>query len=368
MARTVHTTAHSRAAQRASRISREVGGRASAQVIGLFDDRRDGPADPDRTGDGLPWDVPDPATVTPPTGDPAAPGRGEGAPRASEPPVARPGEPAVTSDPPSDPWGVAPRRPPTTMLRAAVRPRMIVLLVVLLGAAYVCGRLGAWQLDRAQIRGAGAEAKHVAAQMAAPAVPIDEVIAPQTSFRGDAVGRKVSAVGTYDADAQLLVPDRALDDRTGYLILTPLRTADGVLPVVRAWIPTPDLASAPPAGTVTVTGYLQASEQAGSGITDGRTDAISSAELIGTWGGPIWTGYLVLASSDPPQPADLALLGLPRAPGQGLNIQNLAYAAQWWIFGSFAVLLWLRLVRDEARGDADDVTLDGEQGVEPTTD
>ena len=37
-------------------------------------------------------------------------------------------------------------------------------------------------------------------------------------------------------------------------------------------------------------------------------------------------------------------------PGAGLNIQNLAYAAQWWIFGAFAVLLWLRLVRDEARG------------------
>ena len=306
---------------------------------------RDGPAL------GLPWIVPDPATVTPPTGEPAATPSDDDAPDGPARATGGSADPSVQDA--SDPWGVAPRRPPTTMLRAAVRPRMIVLLVVLLGAAYVCGRLGAWQLDRAQIRGAGAEAKHVAEQMAAPAVPIDEVIAPQTSFRGDAVGRKVSAVGTYDADDQLLVPDRALDDRTGYLILTPLRTADGVLPVVRAWIPTPDLASAPPSGTVTVTGYLQASEQAGSGIADGQTDAISSAELIGTWGGPIWTGYLVLATSDPPQPADLALLGLPRAPGQGLNIQNLAYAAQWWIFGSFAVLLWLRLVRDEARGDGD---------------
>ena len=51
------------------------------------------------------------------------------------------------------------------------------------------------------------------------------------------------------------------------------------------------------------------------------------------------------------------LLDPPTAPGAGLNIQNLAYAAQWWIFGAFAVILWLRLVRDEARGS----------GTEPST-
>ena len=52
----------------------------------------------------------------------------------------------------------------------------------------------------------------------------------------------------------------------------------------------------------------------------------------------------------------MVLLDPPTKPGSGLNIQNLAYAAQWWIFGAFAVLLWLRLVRDEARGS----------GAEPT--
>src|SRR5690606_31769991 len=66
------------------------------------------------------------------------------------------------------------------------------------------------------------------------------------------------------------------------------------------------------------------------------------------------------------------LLGLPRAPlvrpraaarggpaqlprptiegGTGLSRQNLFYARQWWVFGGFAVLLWVRLVRDEAAG------------------
>ncbi|MGY4643348.1 SURF1 family protein [Cellulomonas sp. URHB0016] len=242
-------------------------------------------------------------------------------------------------------------RPQTTLLRAAVRPRMLLLLVLFLAAAAVCAMLGAWQLDRAQVRGARAEDRHVAELVAAPPVPLADVLAPQTSFRGDLVSRKVTVSGTYDAAAQLLVGNRAHDGVTGYLVVTPLREPGGaVLPVVRGWVATPDDADVPPAGTVTLVGYLQASEQAGDGVRDGRADAISSAELLNVWGGPIYTGYLVVASSDPAQSEEVAILDPPRRPGAGLNLQNLAYAAQWWLFGGFAVLLWLRLVRDEAAG------------------
>jgi cytochrome oxidase assembly protein ShyY1 len=242
-------------------------------------------------------------------------------------------------------------RPQTTLLRAAVRPRMIVLLVVFLAAAAVCARLGAWQLDRAQVRGAKAEDRHVAELVAAAPVPLADVLTPQTSFRGDMVSRKVTVTGTYDASGQLLVGDRAHDGVTGYLVVTPLRDDGGaVLPVVRGWVATPSDADVPPAGSVTLVGYLQASEQAGDGVHDGRADAVSSAELLNVWGGPIYTGYLVVATSDPAQSDDLAILDPPRKPGAGLNLQNLAYAAQWWLFGGFAVLLWLRLVRDEAAG------------------
>ncbi|KQY25525.1 hypothetical protein ASD16_02045 [Cellulomonas sp. Root485] len=243
------------------------------------------------------------------------------------------------------------------MLRAAVRPRMLLLLVLLLAAAALCARLGAWQLDRAQVHGAAAAERHTAELVAAPAVPLDDVLVPQTTFTGDLVGRKVAVTGTYDADGQLLVTGRAHDGTTGLLVLTPLTTTEGaVLPVVRGWVATPADADVPPDGTVDVTGYLQASEQAGTGVADGQTDAISSAELLNSWGGPIYTGYLVVSSSDPAQSGSVALLDPPTKPGAGLNIQNLAYAAQWWIFGAFAVLLWLRLVRDEARGSGADVS------------
>ncbi|WP_231495983.1 SURF1 family protein [Cellulomonas sp. HZM] len=246
-------------------------------------------------------------------------------------------------------WEVEGRRPPTTMLRAALRPRMLGMLLLLLAAAAVCARLGVWQLDRAHVRGDADRDRQVEQTEQLAAVPVVDVLAPQTTFRGELVGRKVAASGTYDAAAQLLVPGREHDGRTGFLVLTPLRTADGVLPVVRGWVTSATDAGDPPAGPVQVEGYLQASEQAGSGIADGRTDAISSAELVSDWGGPIWTGYVVLSSSTPAQ-GGLALLDPPKVTGQDLNLQSLGYAAQWWIFGAFAVLLWLRLVRDEARG------------------
>ncbi|MDM7854254.1 SURF1 family protein [Cellulomonas alba] len=254
-------------------------------------------------------------------------------------------------EPAADPWASRPLREPTTMLRAAVRPRMLGVLVLLLLAAAVCGRLGAWQLDRAHVRGAAAEERRTERLEGAPAAALADVLRPQQSFTGEMAGRKVAATGTYDAAGQLLVTHRPHDGRTGYLVLTPLRTSGGaVLPVVRGWVASPAEAGAPPAGQVDVTGFLEASEAAGEGTADGRTDAISSAELLNSWGGPIYTGYVQLASSSPAQDPDLDVVPPADRPGTGLNLQNLLYAAQWWVFGVFAIVLWLRVVRDEARG------------------
>lgn len=245
------------------------------------------------------------------------------------------------------------------MVRAAVRPRMLVLLVVLLTAAAVCARLGAWQLERSQARSEqAAQAELAASERRAPA-DLADVLAPQTSFTGDLVGREVRASGVYEADGQLVVPDRALDGRDGFLVLTPLRvTADdggapAVLPVVRGWVASPDDAGTVPAGPVDVTGYLQASEAAGRLDTAaGTTESISSAQLVNVWGGPIYTGYLVLSSAQPAQDAGPVPLPPPGPRGDtGWDLRNLGYAVQWWIFGLFAVALWLRLVRDEALGE-----------------
>lgn len=253
-----------------------------------------------------------------------------------------------------------PAEPPPTLWRVARTPRMVGLLVLLLAVAAVCGRLGTWQLERAEVRGAAAQAAKLAEVEAQEPVPIADVLLPQTTFEGALVGRRVEVTGEYEADGQLLVPGRALGDRTGSLVLTPLRVAsddpavDGaVLPVVRGWVATDDPAAPGldvPTGTVMVTGYLQASEDSGAehgAQAAGTTDSISSAELLGVWGGPIWTGYAVLTSSQPAQDVTIELLPPPTRSGTGLNIQNLGYAAQWFVFGGFAVFLWVRLLKDE---------------------
>ena len=231
---------------------------------------------------------------------------------------------------------------------------MIGLLVLLLAAAAVCARLGVWQLERAEVRGAASAEREAERVLTADPVPLADVLVPGQTFTGEMVARKVEATGTFDDARTLLVTGRAHDGRTdGYLVLTPLLvgTADGTaaLPVVRGWSAGEDVAPAP-AGEVTVVGWLQAGEEAGAAAVDGRTDAISPAQLVVTWGSPVHTGYLVTQTSDPADPADLELLDPPRKAGGGLNVQNLAYAAQWWIFGIFAVGLWWRLVRDEAAG------------------
>ena len=201
------------------------------------------------------------------------------------------------------------------------------------------------------------------------------MLVPQTTFTGDLVGRKVAVTGTYDADGQLLVTGRAHDGTTGLLVLTPLTTSDGaVLPVVRGWVATAADADAPPAGTVDVTGYLQASEQAGTGVADGRTDAISSAELLNSWGGPIYTGYLVVASSDPAQsdvrraarPADQARRGAehpePRLRRPVVDLRRVRGAA----LAAAGARRGPRLGRPRTgRGRAAEASAGGRAGVEP---
>lgn len=265
-----------------------------------------------------------------------------------------------------------------TFLQVARRPRMIGLLLVLVLAALVCGRLGAWQLDRAYERAELAAQQEAAEAAAAGPSWLGDVLAPQESFPGELVGREVRVAGEFEPAGSLVVPGRALEGRTGYLVLTPFRVSDDgtggtswadlsgapVLAVVRGWVESPADAQALtlPEGEVTLTGWLQMGESTSgsAAVVDGRTEQIALSALVNEWGGPIYTGYLV-ATGGPGSPEDGGVAALPRPTidgGSGANLQNLFYALQWWVFGGFAVLLWIRLVRDEMAG--------GRRGGAPT--
>lgn len=265
-------------------------------------------------------------------------------------------------------------------LRTAFAPRMLLMLVLFLAAATVCARLGVWQIDRAQERGA-MSAKHEAEEAALERpTELGEVLAPQTGFPGALVGKQVRVTGEFEPTGQLFVEGRVHDGELGYLVLTPMRVTDDgtagaswadlsgapVLPVIRGWVAEPGDFE-PPSGDVEVTGYLQASEAVALGMVDQNvTDSISSGALANRWGGPIYSGYLVQSASNPA--GDPAVLVLPRPTiegGTGLNLQNLFYAIQWWVFGGFAVALWIRLVRDETRGGSAD-GFEGFEALQPS--
>lgn len=260
--------------------------------------------------------------------------------------------------------------------RAATKPRLLGILVILVIGAVVCIQLGAWQLDRAQIRGDQAAQLEQDEREAAAPVPLTEVVPPQTQLTQEMVGVRVLAEGIYHPDDQLFVVGRqaqaqpgdqdqagagdpGAEDPMGYWVLTALELsgedhAGAIVPVVRGWVPEADPALVPevPEGPVEVLAYLAPSESGGPRLPEpDLVDVVSSAQLVNEWGGPIYSAYLRVISQDPAAAPEIAAVGPPEIEDAGLNIQNLAYAAEWWIFGGFAMFLWWRLVRDEVKHD-----------------
>lgn len=242
------------------------------------------------------------------------------------------------------------------VLRTALRPRWLALLIVVLVAATAMAWLGQWQLDRARQR----SAEQSAGERVSPR-PLPDVLRARQTFPGDAVGQRVLAQGTWDTPRQVLVPGHELGGRTGYWVLTPLRLTDGsAVGVVRGWVADPAGAPAPVehVGTgVEVVGRLQPTEPPAqrapgqaSGLPAGQIERIAAPELIGRWPYPLLTGYLVLESQDPPAGAGAPAPIPEPPPQQGLAWRNVSYALQWWAFAAFGVFLWWRMVRDDHEG------------------
>ncbi|PZT72663.1 MULTISPECIES: SURF1 family protein [unclassified Streptomyces] len=264
------------------------------------------------------------------------------------------------------------------MYRFLLTPRWwgINLFVVL--AIPFCVFMGTWQLgrfeDRVQTHEAAQEQPEPGSRTAEP---LDELL-PVTT---ETSGRPATATGRY-AD-RFLVPGRELDDREGFYVLDMLRTDSGkALPVVRGWLPgDPGRTRVPPApaGEVTVTGDLQASENAGSsgvgatgGLPDGQVGMISAASLVNLVPYDVYDAWVTLPKSDAgasgtaagsgagdgSRSGATALRPVPAsAPeGGGLDLkafQNLGYTGEWFVFAAFVVFMWFRLVRREAEAARD---------------
>ncbi|MEU3772044.1 SURF1 family protein [Streptomyces sp. NPDC032472] len=237
------------------------------------------------------------------------------------------------------------------MHRFLLTPRWWGINVFVALAVPFCLFMGTWQLGRFEDR----VATH---REAAEGRPADEAAAPLESLLPvdrQTSGRLASVSGQY-AD-QLLVPERRLDGKDGFYVLTLLKTDSGkAVPVVRGWLPgAPDAGRAPaaPTGRVEVTGALQASEtstskgvRAQGGLPAGQLGVIGAASLVNLVPYELYDAWLTVQS-----PAD----GMTPVPAQaptntGLDLkafQNLGYTGEWFVFVAFVLFMWFRLYRRE---------------------
>ncbi|MFJ2828983.1 SURF1 family protein [Streptomyces sp. NPDC087263] len=239
------------------------------------------------------------------------------------------------------------------MYRFLLTPRWWGINVFVLLAIPFCIFMGSWQLGRFEDRvqsSRDANKQVEAAKTEAPR-PLAELLPVDKTTSGN----QAIATGHY-AD-QLLVPDRDVDDKQGFYVLTLLRTDDGrALPVVRGWLPgeaDPAKVPAPPSGEVTVTGALQASESPGSngvsavgGLPEGQTGAISAASLVNLVPYKVYDAWITLDK------ADSGMTAVPATAPQdtGLDLkafQNLGYTGEWFVFAGFVLFMWFRLLRRE---------------------
>ncbi|CUW29396.1 hypothetical protein CFC35_21590 [Streptomyces sp. FBKL.4005] len=237
--------------------------------------------------------------------------------------------------------------------RFLLTPRWWGINVFVLLAIPFCVFMGSWQLSRFEDR---VDDHRTATEQAASghehaARPLDSMLPVDKSTSG----RRVTASGRYAG--QLLVPDRELDGKRGFYVLALLRTDSGkALPVVRGWLPgtaDPAKAPAPPAGEVTVTGALQASETPGDngvsaqgGLPAGQTAAISSASLVNLVPDRLYDAWITLDKGD----SGMKAVPASAPGGTGLDLkafQNLGYTGEWFVFAGFVVFMWFRLLRRE---------------------
>ncbi len=247
-----------------------------------------------------------------------------------------------------------------TRYRFLWTPRWIAFSVLVLVLVVVMINLALWQLRRLDERQSFNDS--VRTRTAASAQPYDTVVAPGTTVDGarPQEWRIVTATGTFDTGAQVLIRNRSLDGAPGYHVVTPLKRPDGTaILVLRGWVPlttststTPDVPS-PPAGTVTVTGRVRPTQNPGAlAHRDPATGVLTSLARVDIpriqqqTPYPLAPSYVEMTASDPAAATGLpTLVPLPELD----DGPHLGYAVQWCIFSACAVIGWVLVVRKSAK-------------------
>jgi cytochrome oxidase assembly protein ShyY1 len=227
------------------------------------------------------------------------------------------------------------------------RRRRVAIVAIAAFVAATCVALGFWQLQRLADR----RARNTAIERERSRDPVlittagGGEVEPYTPVR---------ASGTFDDEREVLVYGRSLDGEPGHLVVTPLVLEDGTsVLVIRGWVPfdhqtVPVADAAPPAGEVSINGFLVPDEGDGSTVPD-ESGVIGRLDVEGV-GSTLPYPVLALAirqtEQAPPQPSELPI---PLPQEELSEGPHLSYAIQWFCFAAIAVVGAVILVRRERR-------------------
>ncbi len=212
-------------------------------------------------------------------------------------------------------------------------------LVIVTSVSFVL--LGVWQFGRHnEKQDAERDAREA---YATPAPTLDEI--------GDdpAPGTRAEVIGTYDADAEVLLRNRVRDGEGGFDVVTPLIEADGTGVLVdRGWVSRIDVARdlpdlTAPDGEVTVRGTVHESrplqpddtvDERGGRTTLPRVDVARIADGVDYELRSVW----VTAQYQDPPPTDGE--PAPPEPAESDNVDHRSYAFQWFALALIPLVGW----------------------------
>jgi cytochrome oxidase assembly protein ShyY1 len=229
------------------------------------------------------------------------------------------------------------------VLRFLFTGRWLALLLVVVLVGFACVELGLWQFRRYEGKVDGN--KVIRANLAADPVPVDDVMSVGKPPADDAEWLRVTATGEYDAAQTTTILYRSRDGAQGVNIVVPLITDAGpALLVDRGWIQAAGGATSqveppdPPAGTVTVVGWVRRDATGSSAsVSDGAARAISSDEIGKTLPYPVYDGFVERTAETPaatPAPAPDEKPDLSSGP-------HFFYGVQWFFFALLAIAFWV---------------------------
>lgn len=233
------------------------------------------------------------------------------------------------------------------MRRLWLRWAGLVAFVAVLGVVFV--NLGQWQLDRLEQRRTRNTA--TVTNEARPVQPLATVFTRPITDADQ--WQRVEAVGTF-AEEQFLVRYRRNSGDKGYEVVTPLRTAAGVVLVDRGFVPTaqdtrlPTVAPPPPRGEVRIVGHVRRNEQgrrAAVTPVGGQLRLVNSDAIGAALGYPVLNGYVGLLEITPAQSGGLVPIALPEI-DEGPHFW---YAVQWFGFTGVAAAGIVVFIRADLR-------------------